>query len=157
MPWGGGIVRIPYALSVSNQGALSASVSNQGALQLTIYNPKTDETLQAGGTNVADITAYKDDYGYDLMFTITDVDGNALNLTGGTVTFQMAKEDASSLKVDTACTLVVASDGTCAYTTQSGDFDTVGDYKAQLSIAIASKVYTITGMDVFVQNQFPNI
>ena len=154
--WGGGILRMPYKLTVSNEGALQVSISNEGALKLDIYNPKTDDTLQAGINKVATITGYEGDYGYDLMFTVTDVDDNAFNLTGATVKFKMASHTATTLKIDGTCTLVVAASGTCAYTVVSGDFDTTGDYKAELEITISGKVYTIQGIDVCIIRDLPD-
>ena len=168
MAWGGGINRFPYSLSVSSDGALSATISNGGALsatianggalRLTIYNPKTNEILYAGdGLKMAQIITYKGDLGYDLMFTVSDADDDAFNLTGSVVTFQMAEEGSTTLKVNSACTLVVAANGTCAYTMVTGDLDTAGEYIAQLKIAITGKIYTIGGMSVVVKDQFYNV
>jgi hypothetical protein len=104
----------------------SVAIVNEGAYRLAIYNPKIDDTLYAGGGNVADITAYEGDYGYDLQFTVTDVDGDAVNLTGGTVKFKMAKPTGSSLDVEGTCVLTDPTNGRCVYTTQSADFATAG-------------------------------
>ena len=165
MAWGGGILRLPYGFTISNEGSLSStivnegnissSITNEGALQLAIYNPKTNVTLQVGGEEMVVINAYEGDYGYDLMFTITDVDGNAFNLTGGTITFKTALVGSSTLSINSACTIVTAIDGTCAYTTQSDDFATAGLYSAELEIAIASKVYTIGDMQINVIEDLP--
>jgi len=165
MPGRGATLRFPYSFSTVNSGDLSTTVVNtgdlsftavnDGALRLTIYNPKINDTLYAGGGKVADMTVYEDDYGYDLQFTVLDVNSNAFNLTGATVKFQMAKPSSTALKVNGTCTLVTPSAGTCAYTTTSGDFDTLGDYVAQLLITVSGKQYTIGDLNVYVKKQFP--
>jgi integrase len=85
----GMVLRFPYSFTVVNNGDLSCtvvnngdlscSVVNAGELRLIIYNPKIDETLYAGGGNVADITVYEDNCGYDLEFTVLDVSSNPFN------------------------------------------------------------------------------
>ena len=164
---GGTTLRLPYSLSVSNKGALGLSIINEGelsnaivntgSLQLSIYNPKTDDTLQAGNGKMTTITVYEGDYGYDLQFTITDVDGDAFNLTGATVKFKMALPNSTTLKIDGECDIVVAGSGTCAYTTSSEDFDTSGTYDAELEITYTSpaKIYTIQGITVNVVSDLP--
>jgi len=152
---GGHILRFPYSTTVINQGSLSNTISNEGALQLSIYNPKVNETIQVGGENMAVINVYEGNYGYDLMFTISDVDGNPFNLSGATISFRTAKLGASALTVDAECTIVVAGDGTCVYTTVDGDFDVSGMYAAELQIEVASKVYTIGDMQVNVIKNLP--
>lgn len=142
----GTTLRLPY----------SVSVVNQGGLRLEVYNPKTDNTLYAGGGNVAEINAWEGDYGYDLQFTVTDVDGDAFNLTGATVSFRMAKPTDSSLVVDSECTLDNdPTSGRCNYTVTSGDFDTEGYYEAELQIDVANKLYTIGDIEVYVKKNLP--
>jgi len=146
----GTTLRFPY----------SVSIVNGGALRLTIYNPKIDETVYAGGDDVADITVYKGDYGYDLQFTITDVDGDPINLTGATITFRVAAYDDSELLVNGSCVIVVAADGTCVYTTASGDFDDADDYEAELRIVYGGATprrFTIQNMNLKVEEILPEI
>jgi len=133
----------------------TVAVVNQGAYRLTIYNSKNNDTLYAGGGNVANITAYEGDYGYDLQFTITDVDGDPVNLSGGTVKFKMAQPSASTLTVDGTCTITSATAGQCAYTTVDGDFDTANDYEAELEITVGSKVITVSDINVYVKKDLP--
>ena len=139
------VLRFPYAVSVVNEGAL----------RLSIYNPKTSNTLYAGSGEMVTITAYENNYGYDLMFTVTDVDKQPFNLTGATVKFKMCKANATTLKVNGDVTLVSPTDGTCAYTTTSTDFDTSGTYLAEVEISVADKVYTIGGIEVEVIKELP--
>jgi len=167
MAWGT-TLRLPYKVTVVNSGSLgltivntsklSVTTVNTSALQLSIYNPKTDVTLQAGNNMATELTVYENDYGYDLQFTIKDVKGDPFNLTGASVKFKMALPNSTTLKVDGACTLVVAGSGTCAYTTETGDFDTSGCYKAELEITYTSpaKVYTIQGITVNVVLDLPD-
>jgi len=162
----GTTLRFPYncsgvslgSLSVEliNDGDLSTTIVNSGALRLNIYNPKDNQTYYAGGGLVADIVMYEDDYGYDLQFTVTDVDGDAFNLTSATVMFQMAKETATSLKVNGTCTLDSdPTTGQCTYTLVAADLDTPGNYKAELEITVSGKRYTIGDMDVEVKRVLP--
>jgi hypothetical protein len=162
----GTTLRLPYSLTVTNQGelglavvdqgSLSASITHTGNLRVAVYNPKNDNTIYGGGDEVAEITAYEGDFGYDLQFTITDVDGNAFNLSGSTVKFKMASANATTLKIDGSCTITDASAGECAYTTVAADFDTAGEYEAEIEITFsASKIYTIGNIQVHVLRDLP--
>ena len=65
-------------------------------------------------------------YGYSLNFTIKDSEGNSKDLTGYTIYFKVWKKD-GTVKVNGTCTTDDAVSGTCHYTVQSGDFDTLDD------------------------------
>lgn len=72
---------------------------------------------------------------FDLDFTITDSDGSAVDLTGSLITFKMALQGATTSKVSSSSvTIIGATSGTCTYTVQAGDLDTVGLYNAELQI-----------------------
>ena len=160
-------LRLPYQLSFTSEGEATVAVVsggeatvavvNEGAVRIDIYNPKTDNTLYAGGGHMATITAYEGDKGYDLQFTASDENGDPLNLTGGTIKFKMALPTSSTLKVDGVCVLVSPTAGTFAYTMTAADLDTSGDYNAEVEITLDSgaKVITIGDIDVDVKKDLP--
>lgn len=88
----------------------------------------------------------KNDYGFDLNFTITDADGTAVDLTSTTVSFRVAKEGYKAI-IDATCSIVDATAGTCKYTAQTGDFDVVDTYGYEVEVAGASQVNTARGSD----------
>lgn len=159
-------LRLPYSVSVVNSDALVVSVVNSDVLtvtvinshtlRLSIYNPKVDDTLYAEGGKMATIIAYQDDVGYDLQFTVKDVDGNPFNLTGATVYFRACFPCSNSLKINGVCTLDVdPTTGQCTYTTVSGDFDTPGAMNAELYISVGGKEIRIQGMVIDVIKRLP--
>lgn len=79
-------------------------------------------------------TIVRNDSGFPLDFTVQDSDGTAIDLTDSTILFKMAIPFASTNKINSACTITVAADGTCRYVAQSGDFDTNGIYEVELQI-----------------------
>lgn len=60
--------------------------------------------------------------------TITDTDGNPVDLTGSTVTFRMRAVGDDALVVDAAAVVVSASAGTVRYDWAANDVDTAGYY-----------------------------
>ncbi len=61
--------------------------------------------------------------------TLTDIDGEALNLTAKTITFRMILISDGSVKVDDAsAALDVAANGEVSYTPAAIDVDTAGLY-----------------------------
>lgn len=72
--------------------------------------------------------------GVDLQFTVEDA-GSAYDLTSATVTLMLSDH------LDMTCTLVSPTQGTCKYTTATGDFDTAGKHVAQLKIEKGSNIY----------------
>jgi len=103
-----------------------------------------------------EIVLVQNDYGKDLEMRVVDKDGNAHDLTGATLKFYMRKRGATTNKVDGAsATIVDAAQGTCKYTWQSGDLDTVGVYDCQLEIIVeGSSVITASGLVITVIGEF---
>jgi hypothetical protein len=153
----GGPLRLPYKVSAKSEGTINAALRNEGAIKLVIFNPAEAMTIYAGGGNVATIVAYEGNYGYDLIFTLTDVDDNPLNLSGATVKFRMGQKTDTALTIEDDCVLVDETGGICAYTTGTDDFKTPGEYDAELEITYPSpaKVFTVADMVIDVRRVLP--
>jgi len=84
------------------------------------------------------------DYGYEISFTVKDSDGVVVNLTDiGAIYFRVRQVDTDLNILNGTCEVVLASAGTCKYTTQSGDFDNEGNYTGGLVLQYsASKKVT---------------
>jgi len=81
------------------------------------------------------------DYGYNLAFTCYDKSGDVYILTGYTIHFLVWTYDVpATLIVDGTGTITSAVDGKCAYTIVSGDFDTEGEYEAELQLEKAGVI-----------------
>ena len=81
------------------------------------------------------ITTGKNDYGFNLAFTIYDSDGNARNITGYTVTLKVWKAGRpKELVINSACTVDVAASGTCHYTIAANDFREAARYNYELEL-----------------------
>jgi hypothetical protein len=141
------VIRMPYTVSVVYLGAY----------KLQIYNPKTNVTVYAGGDSVASVTLYEDNCGEDLQFTALDASSNPLNLTDGTVKFKMAKQTASTLKVDGSCVVSDPTNGRFVYTIQTTDLEVPGDYSAEVEIQVSGKIITIGDITVYVKRKLPRV
>ncbi len=81
------------------------------------------------------------DYGYNLAFTCYDNSGNVYVLTGYTIHFKVWTYDTpATLEVDGAGVIDDAPNGKCHYTIASGDFDTEGEYEAELQLEKAGVI-----------------
>tara|TARA_R100001086_G_scaffold16743_2_gene8190 strand:- start:482 stop:799 length:318 start_codon:yes stop_codon:yes gene_type:complete len=65
-----------------------------------------------------------------LQATLTDYNGDPVNLTAADVQFRMENFD-GTLKVNAACTVTDATNGVITYTFTTDDTDTAGTYKAE--------------------------
>lgn len=73
--------------------------------------------------------------------SITDtisIDGVAFDLSGSSVKFKMRSESSSTLKVDTAATIVNAASGTVRYDWATNDVDTAGAFLAWWEVTLPS-------------------
>jgi len=77
---------------------------------------------------------YKDDYGFNLCFTVRNkTDNSPFDITGFDVRFYMWLPSAAVSKVNAGiCNPAVAASGTCEYSVQPADFDTIGSYNWEL-------------------------
>lgn len=83
----------------------------------------------------------------DLLPAITaalkDGDGNAIDLTGATVTFRMRKRGATALTIDAAASVVSAAAGAVRYDWLAGDTDTHGVYDAEFRCELVDGRQTV--------------
>ena len=102
---------------------------------------------------MADLIIPKDDYGYNLAFTVVDSDGDAYNLSGYTITLKVWKPGTpGTLVVEGSCDITVAASGTCTYTIADGDFDTDAQYKMELELTKTGKVESTKNYDILVES-----
>lgn len=69
-----------------------------------------------------------------LNATLKDGDGAAVDLAGTSVALKMKAVNDTSLKVDSACTIVDASNGKVRYTWAATDTNTRGSYQAEFQV-----------------------
>ena len=90
----------------------------------------------------------QNDFGKDMTFTLTDGDGNAMNLTGNTlITFTMTNQTGTAATKTGTCSVVDAEAGTCKYTIQEGDLATLGVYDYEIQVKFSGIVSTAPGAD----------
>ena len=92
---------------------------------------------------MAGLTIAKNDYGYNLSFTVQDASGTAYNLADFTaVTLKIWVEGSrpDALLGDSALDIDNAASGTCHYTVQSGDFSAKGSYVGELELTASGVV-----------------
>jgi hypothetical protein len=84
---------------------------------------------------MADIYIPKGDKGYPLSFAIKDSDGDEYSLVGFTIKLKVWKHgQPETLLVDGTCETDDEDAGICHYNIASGDFNSVGVFKAELEL-----------------------
>jgi len=103
------------------------------------------------------IKVIKDDKGYDLNFTLKDNEGVVVNLTGATLLLKVQKPGAAALKFSGSMSIVSAEAGTCKYTVLATNFDTAGDYYAEIEATYGggSQIITFPDIVISVQSDLP--
>lgn len=103
------------------------------------------------------IKIFKSDKLYDINFTLQDANAVAFSLVGvTTLLFKAQKQDSASLKFSGSMTIIIAASGTCKYTVQATDFDTAGDYYAEIEATFSdNKIITFGNIVVTVQKELP--
>ena len=75
-----------------------------------------------------------------LQATLVDGNGNAVNLTGATVTFSMANSAGTLVITDGSCTIVSATGGVVSYAWGSSDTTTAGTFTGEFEVTIGGLV-----------------
>lgn len=104
------------------------------------------------------IEVIQNDVLYDINFTLKDANDAAIDLTGATLLLKVQRQDdeTGTLKFSGNMSIVSPTAGTCKYTVASGDFDTIGDYHAEIEVTFAGgKVLTFPHITIKVLPQLP--
>jgi len=102
------------------------------------------------------ITLVRNDYNYDLTFNVKEYDETPLDLSGATPLFQVALATGSIMAFSGTCSVTDSDNGVCTYTVQATDFDTSGEYNAELQITFAGgKVITATMDNIIIVDDLP--
>ncbi len=103
-------------------------------------------------------TYVKGDYGYDITFTLTDADGNAVDLTNQTsIVLRLARPEDTTAKLLGACSVVgTPTDGICKYAVQSGDFDEAALYDGSIVVTFSSARQTADGFQIEIKDELPS-
>jgi BppU N-terminal domain len=107
---------------------------------------------------VQPIQIVQNDYGYQLPFTLEDALGNAVNLTGATLSLAVqSAQDPSGTLITLSGTIGIdnATEGTCHYTVAISDFTNPGTYLAQISAAYGSETISWAGFQIVVLPALP--
>lgn len=87
---------------------------------------------------MADFTIKRNDTSPSISYSLGDAAGDAVNLTGASVVFKMAKARGSGLPgelaVDSAAVIVTASEGDVRYDWDAADTEAAGDYVAEFEV-----------------------
>jgi hypothetical protein len=101
---------------------------------------------------MADLTIPQGDKGFNLAFTVKDADDDAYDLTDYTITLKVWKAGVpGTLILSEACTPDVEASGTCHYTVQAGDFDSVSKYKMELELTKSGVIESTKNYDLVIE------
>lgn len=96
---------------------------------------------------------HKGDFGTVIEFTLTDVNGDAVNISDMTTKEMLLKKPAGSLLTKTAVFVTDGTDGKLQYTTLTGDVNEAGEWQLQIHVAktdanFYSDIKTVTVEDI---------
>ncbi len=95
-------------------------------------------------------TVVRNDTKFTLQFTLKDLDSNPIDLTNNSaVIFKMALPSSSANKIESACTVTDATNGVCTYTTVAADFNTIGNYEAEIQATFVDGKILTAKLDNF--------
>ena len=90
----------------------------------------------------------QNDKGFKLNFTVKDSNGNAVDLTGMAVEFQVAEKVTFVEKVKGDCTISNATGGKCSYEAQEDDFDEVKNYYGILQLTKSGEIVSTRRFEI---------
>ena len=95
---------------------------------------------------MAVIKLTKNDVGFNMDFTITDADGDAVDLSSSTVIFRVGGPSEVPI-ISGACTGMDTS-GQCSYAIAAGDLDMEGIFQGELQITTGTQIITTKNIEV---------
>ena len=99
-------------------------------------------------SDIDKIQVTQNDKGYKLNFTVKDADGEVVNLTDKTISFQVAEKVTFTEKFAGACVIVSGVAGTCYYKVVEGNFDTVNNYYGSLQMTKDGDIQTTRRFEI---------
>lgn len=88
-------------------------------------------------------TIVQGDKAYKIIFNIKYNDDTAVDLTGDAAQFRMKSTGGGALKVNAACGLDAPATGVVSYTVGATDFDTSGNFEAEVQVTQGTVINTI--------------
>jgi hypothetical protein len=103
------------------------------------------------------LSVVEGDKGYQINFTCQDSQGNVVNLSGATLTFNAQLDSDGSIQSSNAMGLITPSSGTCYYQLIGTEFPVVGTYNCQIvaSYSSGSEILTFDGIQVAATARIP--
>lgn len=102
------------------------------------------------------ITITQDDFGFAWNFTLTDSQGNVVDLTNASVFFSFELISDPTVSFSNAMSITNPTAGTCQYIVQQNDFIVAGTYSALIKVEYASsEVVSFAGITVQVNPIIP--
>lgn len=104
------------------------------------------------------IEIVQNDYGYQIPFTLQDGNGNAVNLSGGSLALKVQdSQDPSATLLTLGGSMAIdsATAGTCHYAVANGDFPNPGTFLAQITATFAGEVLSWAGIQIIVIPALP--
>jgi len=97
------------------------------------------------------------DYGQALLFTLTDVDGTVIDLTGATIKFNAQLDSDYTVQFSNSMSIVDPTLGQCQYKIQQNDFLVSGTYNAQVVVSFSSpsESFSFDGIQIVVAPKVP--
>ena len=102
------------------------------------------------------LTFKQGQYGGTHYYQLFDMNGDDVDLTGGTVTFRYRTPSGTVCTTIGTLTLETASDGKCYWVPGSTAFNTVGGYVGEFRAAWSSKTYYSPTFSVQVERKMPD-
>jgi len=72
-----------------------------------------------------------------MLATLQDANGDAVNISGGSVRFHLRPISSQVVKVDAGAVIVAAGQGEVRYNWQTADTDAIGSYQAEFEVTYA--------------------
>lgn len=101
---------------------------------------------------MADFHITQNDTAPAIEATLKDSDGNAVDISGGSVTFHMRAKGETTTKVNASAKIVDSANGKVKYEWASGDTDTFGMFDAEWEVK-----YSDGSIETFPSNGFTEI